>query len=41
MSGSVQLSIMYDDYTMINDSVGSVCVCIQYGEDMVLRDGHK
>ena len=41
MSGSVQLSIMYDDYTVINDSVGSVCVCIQYREDTVLRHGHK
>ena len=41
MRVSVQLSVMYDDYTVINDSVGSVCVCIQYREDTVIRHGHK
>ena len=41
MSASVQLSIMYDDYTVITDSVVSICVCIHYGEDMVHRHGHK
>ena len=41
MSVSVQLSIMYNDYTVINDSVVSICVCIHYREDMVHRHGHK
>ena len=41
MSVSVQLSILYNDYTVINDSVVSVCVCVHYGEDTVHRHGHK